>query len=81
MGDEFERDVRAPGGLADCGLFNMAAVDRMLSEHRRNICDHSRVLWQLWMFHLFLVCVHASTPNLEVLDNDRAVSQASVLSE
>ena len=80
MGDEFERDVRAPGGLADCALFNMAAVDRMLSEHRRKICDHSRVLWQLWMFHLFLVCVHASPPYLEVLDNDRAVSPASVLS-
>jgi asparagine synthase (glutamine-hydrolysing) len=80
MGDEFERDVRAPGGLADCALFNMAAIDRMLSEHRRKIFDHSRVLWQLWMFHLFLVCVHASPPYRESLGNEKAVSPASVLS-
>jgi asparagine synthase (glutamine-hydrolysing) len=62
MGDEFEKDICAPGGLADCGLFNMATVHLLLSEHRRNSCDHSRLLWQLWMFHLFLVCVHASSP-------------------
>ena len=65
MGDEFERDVCAPGGLADCGLFNMKTVNLMLSEHRRSVCDHSRTLWQLWMFHLFLVCVHASPRHLE----------------
>lgn len=71
MGDEFERDVCAPGGLADCGLFNMATVNLMLSEHRRKVFDHSRVLWQLWMFHLFLVCVHASPPHIESLQNDK----------
>ena len=65
MGDEFERDVCAPGGLADCGLFNMATVNLMLSEHRRKLCDHSRTLWQLWMFHLFLVCVHATPHHVE----------------
>jgi len=67
MGDEFERDICEPGGLADCGLFNMATVNLMLSEHRRRVCDHGRILWQLWMFHLFLVCVHASPRHLESL--------------
>jgi hypothetical protein len=37
MGDEFERDACVPGGLADCGLFNMATVNRMLSEHRQKL--------------------------------------------
>ena len=64
MGSEFERDLAAPGGLADCGLFNMATVKTLLSQHRRGLRDHGRILWQLWMFHHFLVQVHAS-PSVE----------------
>jgi asparagine synthase (glutamine-hydrolysing) len=60
LGAEFERDIEAKNGLADCGLFDMNVVKALLSEHRRNARDHGRVLWQLWMFHHFLLQVHAS---------------------
>jgi asparagine synthase (glutamine-hydrolysing) len=69
MGDEFERDLGAPGGLADCGLFNLSAVKQLLSQHRRGLRDHSRVLWQLWMFHNFLVQVHAAPAVAPVLEH------------
>ena len=60
LGAEFERDIAAPDGLADCGLFDMATVRRLLAEHRAIKRDHSRTLWQLWMFHNFLRRVHAA---------------------
>ncbi len=60
MGTEFEHDLNAPGGLADCGLFNMATVMSLLTQHRRGQRDHSRILWQLWMFHHFLTRVHTA---------------------
>jgi asparagine synthase (glutamine-hydrolysing) len=60
MGAEFERDLGAPGGLSDCGLFNMATVKQLLVQHRRGLRDHGRILWQLWMFHHFLTDVHAA---------------------
>ena len=60
MGTEFEHDLNAPGGLSDCGLFNMATVRALLTQHRRGQRDHSRILWQLWMFHHFLTRVHAA---------------------
>ncbi len=68
MGAEFERDLGAPGGLADCGLFDMATVRTLLSQHRRGLSDHSRILWQLWMFHHFLIQVHAAPVKAAVLE-------------
>ena len=60
LGSEFEKDIAAPGGLSDCGLFDMNTVRLMLAQHRATRRDHSRVLWQLWMFHNFLRQVHAA---------------------
>jgi asparagine synthase (glutamine-hydrolysing) len=60
LGEEFERDIAAPDGLDASGLFDMGVVRRLLEQHRSGRRDHSRVLWQLWMFHNFLRRVHAA---------------------
>jgi asparagine synthase (glutamine-hydrolysing) len=41
--------------LADCGLFDLAAVARLLDEHVRGHRDHGTALWQLLVFEGFLV--------------------------
>jgi asparagine synthase (glutamine-hydrolysing) len=64
MGAQFERDLNAAGGLAECGLFEMTTVKRLLEQHRTGLRDHGRILWLLWMFHHFLIQVHAS-PSVE----------------
>ena len=64
MGQEFEQDLGAPGGLADCGLFEMGTVKSLLSRHRSGLSDNSRILWQLWMFQHFLLGVHGATPDI-----------------
>ena len=41
--------------LGDCGLFDMAALARLLDEHVQGRFDHSTALWQLLVFEGFLV--------------------------
>jgi asparagine synthase (glutamine-hydrolysing) len=40
--------------LQDCGLFNMATVDRWVGEHLRGARDHWQTLWLLFVFDAFL---------------------------
>jgi asparagine synthase (glutamine-hydrolysing) len=41
--------------LGDCDLFDMAALARLVDEHRQGGRDHSAALWQLLVFEGFLV--------------------------
>jgi asparagine synthase (glutamine-hydrolysing) len=48
----------AEPAFADAGLFDMAAVRRLIEQHRSGRSDHSRLIWALFMFAGFLARVH-----------------------
>jgi len=50
---EFLREQLADGRFAARGLFNSAAVQRMLSQHESGACDWSNRLWALMMLELW----------------------------
>ena len=52
-----ERALAEPA-FADAGLFDMAAVRRLIEQHRSGRSDHSRLIWALFMFAGFLARVH-----------------------
>jgi asparagine synthase (glutamine-hydrolysing) len=47
------RDVLSPGRLRAVGLFDVAAVERLVTEHLEGRRDHPRVLWALLTFELW----------------------------
>jgi asparagine synthase (glutamine-hydrolysing) len=53
------RALAAPT-FADAGLFDMAAVRRMIEQHRSGRSDHGRLIWALFMFAGFLAQVHGT---------------------
>lgn len=54
------RGALSGGVLADCGLFDMAEVSRLVDQHQSGMRDHSRVLWLLLMFQAFLAHTQTS---------------------
>ena len=40
--------------LADCGFFDMAALETLVNRHQSGLHDHAPVLWSLLMFESFL---------------------------
>jgi asparagine synthase (glutamine-hydrolysing) len=52
-----ERALAEPA-FTDAGLFDMAAVRRLIEQHRSGRSDHSRMIWALFMFAGFLAGVH-----------------------
>ena len=42
------------GRMAETGLFNQAAIERLLQQHESGVRDHSTPLWTLLMFDAFL---------------------------
>lgn len=55
-------------GMADCGLFALPALARLIDEHEAGRFDHSAPLWLLLVFEGFLASEHAPGP---VLPADR----------
>jgi asparagine synthase (glutamine-hydrolysing) len=48
----------AEPAFADAGLLDMAAVRRLIEQHRSGRSDHSRIIWALFMLSGFLTRVH-----------------------
>ncbi len=69
-----ERALAEPA-FADAGLFDMAAVRRLIEQHRSGRSDHSRLIWALFMFAGFLARVHE--PEAARLTGEMAGSGAS----
>ncbi|GAB3100068.1 amidotransferase 1, exosortase A system-associated [Aestuariicella hydrocarbonica] len=42
------------GIMADCGYFNLAAIEKIIQQHVSKIRDHSTLIWTLFMFEAFL---------------------------
>jgi asparagine synthase (glutamine-hydrolysing) len=57
-GARFARKALLSGEMADCGLFDLAALSRLIDEHESGKHDHSKALWSLLMFDGFLKEVH-----------------------
>jgi asparagine synthase (glutamine-hydrolysing) len=57
-GAAFAKEALGSNEMADCGLFDLAAISRLLREHGRAQRDHSKALWSLLMFAGFLKEVH-----------------------
>jgi asparagine synthase (glutamine-hydrolysing) len=55
------RDALCGPVLRECGLFDMATIETMLSQHQSGGRDHSAALWLLSMFESFLRHVHAKS--------------------
>ena len=51
--EPFER-VLSGSALADSGLFDLDAVQRLWREHRGGLCDHATALWSLLMLNTSL---------------------------
>ena len=49
-GRELVLDTLSPGSLRDTGLFNVAAVERLVREHFEKRADHRKQLWALLVF-------------------------------
>jgi asparagine synthase (glutamine-hydrolysing) len=56
---ELVRTALAEPAFAQSGLFDRAAVARLLEQHQSGRRDHSRAIWALFMFAGFLSRVHA----------------------
>jgi asparagine synthase (glutamine-hydrolysing) len=52
-----ERALAEPA-FTQSGLFDMAAVARLVGQHQSGRSDHSRIIWALFMFAGFLTRVH-----------------------
>jgi asparagine synthase (glutamine-hydrolysing) len=66
-----ERALAEPA-FAQSGLFDLAAVARLIERHRSGRSDHSRMIWALFMFAGFLARVHergASWPTAKIADS------------
>ena len=48
------RDALTGGRMADTGLFNSGAIEKILQQHESGMRDHSTPLWTLLMFDAFL---------------------------
>jgi asparagine synthase (glutamine-hydrolysing) len=48
----------AEPAFANSGLFDMAAVARLIEQHQSGRSDHSRIIWALFMFAGFVTQVH-----------------------
>jgi asparagine synthase (glutamine-hydrolysing) len=49
-------------GLAQSGLFDLGAIERLIGQHQAGARDNSTVLWLLLMFDAFYREVHAERP-------------------
>ena len=54
----------AEPAFADAGLFDPAAIARLIAQHRSGRSDHSRLIWALFMFARFLTRVHGGQAQL-----------------
>ena len=54
------RETLCGSTLRECGLFDVAMIETLLSQHQSGKRDHSAVLWLLSMFESFLRRVHAA---------------------
>jgi asparagine synthase (glutamine-hydrolysing) len=63
----------AAPAFAESGLFDPAAVARLLAQHRSGRRDHSRIIWALFMFAGFLARVHE--PHMSPAGGDRSVPE------
>jgi asparagine synthase (glutamine-hydrolysing) len=52
------REIVTGPDLAETGLFEMAALERLIEQHQSGLRDHSTVLWLLLMFGSFMRQVH-----------------------
>ena len=57
-GAAFVREALLGEAMADCGLFDMPAIGRIVAAHESRTADHSHILWSLLMFDGFLREVH-----------------------
>ncbi len=55
---ETVRDRLSGKALAETGMFDTAAIARLVDEHRSGLHDHATTLWSLLMFESFLRQVH-----------------------
>ena len=54
----------AEPAFADAGLFDPAAIARLIAQHQSGRSDHSRMIWALFMFAGFLTRVHGGQAQL-----------------
>ncbi len=47
------RDVLSKAALERGGLFNYAAIERLLKEHEDGVADHRKKIWTLLVFQLW----------------------------
>jgi asparagine synthase (glutamine-hydrolysing) len=52
------RDIITGPDLADTGFFEMAALERLVTQHQTGVRDHSAMLWLLLMFGSFMSQIH-----------------------
>ena len=71
-----ERALAEPA-FADAGLFDPAAVRRLIEQHRSGRSDHGRLIWALFMFAGFLAQVHGK--EAVRLDGEMAGASAASL--
>ncbi len=57
-GMERVRSALTSEAMRDCGLFDIAAIERVVDDHVSRRCDRSQALWSLLMFDGFLNEVH-----------------------
>jgi asparagine synthase (glutamine-hydrolysing) len=67
------RSALVEPAFADSGLFDMAAVARLMEQHESGRSDHSRIIWALFMFARFVTQVHERQAAIPA---DRAGSSA-----
>jgi asparagine synthase (glutamine-hydrolysing) len=57
--------------LQDTGLFDRAAVAKLVDQHCAGLRDHSAALWALLMFESFIRNVHENAPAREAREHER----------
>ena len=57
--------------MADCGLFDLIALERIIAEHQTEKYEHSSVLWLLLTFEGFLVMADTGSEaaSMKVMEN------------
>jgi asparagine synthase (glutamine-hydrolysing) len=60
VGAERARKRLATGAFRDSGLFDHAAVTRLVEQHDHGVFDHSQAIWSLLMFDGWLKSVHTA---------------------
>lgn len=56
------RDSLLGGAMLDCGMFEAAAVRKLVEQHESGAHDHSTPLWTMLMFEAFLRCTMGQVP-------------------